>query len=1146
VLSAFTPGDIVVSRIGTGSPLTSSATATFLDEYNPTTLALVQSIALPTAAGNALTEGGTFSSEGRLTASSDGRTLSIAGYQQVPGSAISGVNGVIGLVRPDGIVDISTQIPFADLGSSESVRATASADGLGFWVTTGAFVRYVPLGNSGSTAAVSNFFPSPTAPAISPAGQLYVDGGAGAQSNGVPAIDGPATIGSALPTNAGQAGSVLVGFPTDRDPAGNFPSSQQFAISPDGNTIFVSDSRTDSFGGILEFFQAIPGSWTPVGSLQAGTGSDSGLRGLAVDFSGSAPILYATTTGGSADRLVKITGGTLDGSAPSFSVTTLATAPANEVFRGIALVPTSPGTTPSTTTLTVSGDPGSYGTGDTLTATMDAAETGWVSFQQNGVEIGSAPLVSGTATFNTAGNLGAGTYNVVAVYTGDSTYAPSTSAAQSVTINPAVTSTTLTESLNPVATGTNDTLIATITVPAGTAPTGTVAFLDAGTTLGTGTVSQIIVNQNGTPVIKFVATVTTSFSTTGTHVLFASYSGDTNFTSSTASDQLLVVFKTTTSVTTSNPNPTANPPSTVTLTATLTSDGGTPTGTVQFYDNLLALGSPVTLSGGVASITVSTGLVQGSGVLTPGLHSISAVYTTDAPNQFFTSTGVYEQPVQAQTFGTGDVFVYQVGDGTTNLIAPPGNPNAGTAAIGSTIYVDEYTPAGSLVQQIILPSADGADVQNTIHAIVGNGQQSATEQLSLSDDGQYLFLVGYDTNPLDFTNAPAIPTGPGSASVPRAVARIKYDGTVQTIGLSGVQTGGNFNGIYSPDGNQFYVSGANGVSYFSSFVPSAGLQTATATITNTNFTVVGLENNGGNLAAIGASSNLVQQYTGLPTSAAPLNLLPGVSTVTDPNQTFVIDAFFTHLNGAGAPAGINTMYLSDDGPGFANGQITKWAFDGTTWTLKDHITAGTGNTAISFYWLAGKTDSGNVTLYVTYGNGGNSDTGPGFLYSVSDTNGWNAPIGTGGVHSDTVSTVASVGSTSNEVFRGVAFAPSAPGGSPFAPSAPGGRGPDGSFGPGLRPEATVALISWPPAGREDRLSLAAHGPVPVQGQELPERGLIRDIMVVGKDVVAGRVPDDTYEFFWLFDDTHASVVDSTGTFVISRYCTWAQGSYTSV
>ena len=343
---------------------------------------------------------------------------------------------------------------------------------------------------------------------------------------------------------------------------------------------------------------------------------------------------------------------------------------------------------------------------------------------------------------------------------------------------------------------------------------------------------------------------------------------------------------------------------------------------------------------------------------------------------------------------------------------------------------------------------------------------------------------------------------------PATVARIKYDGTVQTEGFtagsSGVQTGGNITGVYSPDGSRFYVSGFNGVSYFSSFTPSAALVAASATIDSTSFTVTGLELDSNNLALVGVQygnpPNLDGQFVGLPkantvgvanstltessagagttvtvtTTAAnglatgatvtiagasvtgyngtfPVTVtssttftytattsglanatggtasevltLPGLPS-TDTAQQFPIDVYFTHLNGTGAPAGVNTMYLSDDGPSFASGEITKWALVGGSWTLVDKITAGTGNAAVSFYWLNGLTDgSGNVTLYATYGQGGNANAGPGDLYSIIDQNGWNAPLGTGGTHSDALTTVASVGSTSNETFRGVASTP---------------------------------------------------------------------------------------------------------------------------
>jgi hypothetical protein len=308
--------------------------------------------------------------------------------------------------------------------------------------------------------------------------------------------------------------------------------------------------------------------------------------------------------------------------------------------------------------------------------------------------------------------------------------------------------------------------------------------------------------------------------------------------------------------------------------------------------------------------------------------------------------------------------------------------------------------------------------------------------MTLSGDGGYLFVTGYDNNPLPAATALPLPSATPNVNVPRAVARIKFDGTIETeafvagpAGSGGVETGGNFNGVYSLDGNQLYVSGFNGVSYFALFAPSASLVPATATITSTSFTVLGLEGAGGNLYAVGGpttgASNLIQSYGGLPVAPASLSALPGINSTTDPNQTFTVDAYLTHENGTGAPDGINTLYLSDDGPSFSHGRITKWTLgaDGN-WSLTDAVIAGTGNSAITFYWLAGHTDgSGNVTLAATYGNGGNSDTGPGFLYAITDTNGYGMPIGTGGTHSDAVTTVASVGSTSNESFRGVALAP---------------------------------------------------------------------------------------------------------------------------
>jgi hypothetical protein len=72
--------------------------------------------------------------------------------------------------------------------------------------------------------------------------------------------------------------------------------------------------------------------------------------------------------------------------------------------------------------------------------------------------------------------------------------------------------------------------------------------------------------------------------------------------------------------------------------------GNSPGGTIQFMDgkknhgktNLgSALGSPVTLSGGVAQFTTSA--------LKPGTHKISAVYSGDVSNEPSTSSVLHQK-----------------------------------------------------------------------------------------------------------------------------------------------------------------------------------------------------------------------------------------------------------------------------------------------------------------------------------------------------------------------------------------------------------------------------------------------------------------------------------------------------------------------
>jgi hypothetical protein len=80
----------------------------------------------------------------------------------------------------------------------------------------------------------------------------------------------------------------------------------------------------------------------------------------------------------------------------------------------------------------------------------------------------------------------------------------------------------------------------------------------------------------------------------------------------------------------------------VVLTATVTSSAGTPTGTIQFYDGAIPIGSPQTLVSGTASYTDSS--------LAAGIHPLFAVYTAgESPFVSGISNIVSEEVVVFQT-----------------------------------------------------------------------------------------------------------------------------------------------------------------------------------------------------------------------------------------------------------------------------------------------------------------------------------------------------------------------------------------------------------------------------------------------------------------------------------------------------------------
>ncbi|MDP9362259.1 MAG: Ig-like domain repeat protein, partial [Acidobacteriota bacterium] len=106
----------------------------------------------------------------------------------------------------------------------------------------------------------------------------------------------------------------------------------------------------------------------------------------------------------------------------------------------------------STTTLASSLNPSSFGQAVTFTATVSGSgATGTVTFNDGATSLSTAALTAGTSTFMTSA-LTAGTHSIIAVYSGDTNFASSTSAALTQVVNGAPVITGFSPTSGPIGT----------------------------------------------------------------------------------------------------------------------------------------------------------------------------------------------------------------------------------------------------------------------------------------------------------------------------------------------------------------------------------------------------------------------------------------------------------------------------------------------------------------------------------------------------------------------------------------------------------------------------------------------------------------------------------------------------------------------
>jgi probable HAF family extracellular repeat protein len=199
---------------------------------------------------------------------------------------------------------------------------------------------------------------------------------------------------------------------------------------------------------------------------------------------------------------------------------------------------------PTTTSLATSVGAILIGQSVTFTTTVTGSSpTGSVQFVDGSTNLGSpVALTSGAASITTSA-LTVGKHPMTAVYSGDTTNAPSASPVISEVVSLNATATTVTSSINPAVAGQFITFTAVVT---GKNPTGSILFLDGSTPLfdplapGIGitvtstTPPGLAPNSHSILLSNGQASTTLSTLSVGTHSITAVYLGDGSNTNSTS------------------------------------------------------------------------------------------------------------------------------------------------------------------------------------------------------------------------------------------------------------------------------------------------------------------------------------------------------------------------------------------------------------------------------------------------------------------------------------------------------------------------------------------------------------------------------------------------------------------------------------
>jgi hypothetical protein len=372
----FEAGKLAVLRAGDGgtaggaSDLASKQSPVFIDQFDPVAAnqtAASFSAAIPTKGAGALWINGNASTEGDLALAADGSVLTFSGYcgdiLSKPGtpSKVAYDRGIC-VVGPDGasrLVCVGAKWYGLSASGKTNPRGAVSDGANNFWgcgsengtLFFGPGSDVVPIKSVSSTRAIKIIKNVLYFSITASDGQ---EGGKEGPPGGIYDFVDASKGALPLPKTADAAINLVVPVPAP------FGHSAGFDISPQGDTAYVADAvygiqkyQKGGAGWKLACSFYIPGYEGPnTGILTnaASTKIRAGCFGLAADFSGAHPVVYATTTESvgyktlnvNANRLIRLddTNGAVSGETITNFARTLATAGATNIaFRGLAFTP---------------------------------------------------------------------------------------------------------------------------------------------------------------------------------------------------------------------------------------------------------------------------------------------------------------------------------------------------------------------------------------------------------------------------------------------------------------------------------------------------------------------------------------------------------------------------------------------------------------------------------------------------------------------------------------------------------------------------------------------------------------------------------------------------------------------------------------